>query len=78
MKPCLEEFVFAYRKPNTSGVVIVSSRVYNDFGECYDDYCEHMQDLIDEGHDLSAIQWRGVFTEHEFQRIRRSAFTYPA
>mgnify|MGYP000294822753 CR=1 FL=1 len=42
--------------------VLTTSAAFDDWSDCYDDYCVNMLALQDSGHDLSKAQWRGVYT----------------
>ena len=38
------------------------SQTFDDYGECYDEYCWNGEQMVERGVDLSEYQWRGVFT----------------
>ena len=38
------------------------SQVFDDFDECYTEYCANSKSMVERGVDLSEYQWRGVFT----------------
>ena len=38
------------------------SQTFDDFNECYKEYCANSKAMVDRGVDFSKYGWRGVFT----------------